>query len=83
MENTQNISGDTQTILDVRDELGAGGEPFDRIMETASAIKPGESFTLIAPFEPVPLYSVLEARGFSHVTEQEQPDKWVVYFTHR
>jgi uncharacterized protein (DUF2249 family) len=46
--------------LDVRPELEQGGEPFVRIMAAAAAIKSGETLVIIAPFEPAPLYAVLE-----------------------
>ncbi len=69
------------TVLDVRPELEQGGEPFVRIMEAASAIIPGGTLVIIAPFEPVPLYDVLGARGFSHETEKVAADEWMVQFT--
>ena len=72
-----------QTVLDVRPELEQGGEPFVRIMEAASSITPGETLVIIAPFEPVPLYGVLEARGFAHETERVAADEWVVCFKRR
>lgn len=69
------------TVLDVRPELEQGGEPFVGIMEAASAIKPGGTLVIIAPFEPVPLYDVLGARGFTHETEKVAADEWMVQFT--
>ena len=69
------------TILDVRPELESGGEPFVRIMEAASTIQPGGTLVIIAPFEPVPLYDVLGARGFSHETARVAGDEWVVRFS--
>ena len=69
------------TVLDVRPELEAGGEPFVRIMEAAAAIEPGASLVLVAPFEPVPLYGALGGRGFSHATQRVSADEWVVRFT--
>ncbi len=77
------VSWKTQanTVLDVRPELEQGGEPFVRIMEAASAIMPGGTLVIIAPFEPVPLYDVLGARGFSHETEKVAADEWMVQFT--
>ena len=68
------------TVLDVRADLEQGGEPFVRIMEAAEAIKPGGTLVIIAPFEPVPLYEVLGARGFVHETEKVAADEWVVRF---
>lgn len=69
------------TVLDVRPELEAGGEPFVRIMEAAAAIAPGASLVIIAPFEPAPLYGALGARGFAHATHRVAADEWVVRFT--
>ncbi len=69
------------TLLDVRPELEQGGEPFVRIMEAAEAVNPGGTLVIIAPFEPVPLYEVLGARGFVHETERVAADEWVVQFT--
>ncbi len=69
------------TVLDVRPELEAGGEPFVRIMEAAAQIAPGGSLVIVAPFEPVPLYGALGGRGFAHATQRVATDEWVVRFT--
>ena len=71
---------EAQTLLDVRPDLASGGEPFVRIMEAASTIQPGGILVIIAPFEPVPLYDVLAARGFTHATAMVAPGEWVVRF---
>ncbi len=76
-----NWKAHSQTVLDVRPELEQGEEPFVRIMEAASSITPGETLVIVAPFEPVPLYAVLEVRGFAHETEQVAANEWVVCFT--
>lgn len=55
--------------LDVRPILARGEEPFDTIMNTVATLEPGESLEIYAPFEPVPLFSVLGAQGFQHDTE--------------
>ena len=56
-------------LLDVRDLMASGEEPFAAIMAAVAALSPGESLELVAPLDPVPLYSVLEARGYRHLTE--------------
>lgn len=66
--------------LDVRDDIRAGREPFNRIVATVKALAPGEALVLRAPFEPVPLYAVLGARGLSHWTECLAADDWRVWF---
>jgi uncharacterized protein (DUF2249 family) len=68
------------TTLDVRPLLAAGEEPFAVIMETARRIPAGGVLELIAPFEPVPLYRVLTAEGFSHTTEILGDEAYVVRF---
>lgn len=50
--------------LDVRPLLAAGGEPFAVIMAAVDGLKAGEGMKLIAPFNPVPLYTVMERKGF-------------------
>ena len=70
-------------LFDVRPKLEQGGEPFVRIIAAAAAIKSGETLVIIAPFEPAPLYEVLEARAFAHAMENLADDEWVVQFTRR
>ncbi|MBV0892362.1 DUF2249 domain-containing protein [Paracoccus sp. Z118] len=67
--------------LDVRPLLAAGEQPFDRILETVSALPPGAALRLIAPFEPAPLYNVLARKGFDHRTSQRGDGDWEVLFT--
>ncbi len=71
-----------QTTLDVRPILARGDEPFVPIMEAAEQTPVGATLTIIAPFEPAPLYGVLGERGFSHQTTEVAPDEWIVHFTH-
>lgn len=67
--------------LDVRRDLAEGREPFTRIMEAVDALAPDEALELIAPFEPVPLYAVMEGRGFAHETTPLSGGSWRVVFT--
>lgn len=69
------------TVLDVRPVLEQGGEPFVQIMEAAERIPAGRALVLTAPFEPVPLYGALGARGFAHATQCLAAGEWVVRFT--
>lgn len=66
--------------LDVREDLRQGREPFSKIMETVAGLAEGEDLELIAPFEPVPLYRVLERRNFTHEAEQQPDGSWRVVF---
>lgn len=68
-------------ILDVRRDESRSDQRYIRVMATANEVKPGEHFILIAPSEPIPLYGVLSAHGFSHAAEHVGVDEWVVQFT--
>ncbi|WP_257300816.1 DUF2249 domain-containing protein [Haloarchaeobius sp. FL176] len=62
-------------VLDVRD---ADGKPFDHIDDALDALSASERLLLVNAFEPVPLYDVLERRGFEYETEQVAADEWHV-----
>lgn len=66
--------------LDVRPDLREGREPFARIMAAFASLPDGAVLHLRAPFEPAPLYAVMEKRGFVHHTRQDAPDDWSVWF---
>jgi uncharacterized protein (DUF2249 family) len=70
----------TQVLLDVREDLKNGREPFAKIMEAVASLGGGQALVLIAPFEPVPLYGVLEQQGFSHTTERTADGAWQITF---
>lgn len=66
--------------LDVRPILRSGGEPFGQIMETVAGLQPGEGLRLLATFKPVPLFSVLGKKGFSHEARELADGDWEVLF---
>ena len=70
----------SEVELDVRAELSSGGEPFSRIMAAVAALGSDEVLHLRAPFEPVPLFGVMEKRGFGHKVEKRADDDWSVWF---
>ena len=56
--------------VDVRADLRAGRQPCGRILAAVEQLQPGQCLRLLAPFEPVPLYSLLGARGLTHETRE-------------
>ncbi|HET7411162.1 MAG TPA: DUF2249 domain-containing protein [Pararhizobium sp.] len=66
--------------LDVRPTLRAGGEPFGEIMSAVSTLAPGKGLRLLATFKPVPLFSALGARGFTHEEKEIGGGDWEVLF---
>ena len=91
MDKEKVMQNSGELLLDVRPDLARGDEPFARIMEAAASVQEGQALVLIAmafigllvliaPFEPVPLYGVLAAQGFTHETRQVGAAEWVVRF---
>jgi uncharacterized protein (DUF2249 family)/TusA-related sulfurtransferase len=66
--------------LDVRPILRAGGEPFEAIMGAVSKLGPGQGLRLLATLQPVPLFSVLGAKGFDHEARELKGGDWEVIF---
>ncbi|MBZ0141138.1 MAG: DUF2249 domain-containing protein [Pseudorhodoplanes sp.] len=66
--------------LDVRPILRAGGEPFEKIMQTVSSLGPGKGLRLFATFEPTPLFHVLGSKGFTHEAKALAGGDWEVLF---
>ena len=67
--------------LDVRQEIRAGIEPFTKIMKTVGGLEPGQELRLLAPFKPLPLFSVLARKGFSHREQLIGDHEWEVIFS--
>lgn len=53
-------------ILDVRPTIEKGGEPFSEIMQSLEKVANENGLAIIVPFEPFPLYTVLEDRGWGY-----------------
>ncbi len=66
--------------LDVREILKAGGEPFSDIMRAVASLAPGQGLRLLAIFKPVPLFTVMAQRGFSHSEREIGGGDWEVIF---
>lgn len=57
--------------LDVRPIIDSGKDPFLEIMNAVKNLKDDEVLHLVNSFEPIPLYSVMQNKGFSHWTEKD------------
>jgi len=66
-------------VLDARE---IDGEPFGSIMDALDDLAADEQLLLVNSFEPVPLYSVIEQRGYTHETEQVDADEWHIVIEH-
>ncbi|MGH7714523.1 MAG: DUF2249 domain-containing protein [Vulcanimicrobiaceae bacterium] len=72
---------DDTMILDVRPLHERGEEPFTAIMDAVGRLGERQSLLLINSFEPVPLYAVMQRRGFTHRCAVEGPDEYHVIFS--
>ncbi|WML45054.1 DUF2249 domain-containing protein [Neobacillus sp. PS3-40] len=66
--------------LDVREDLKNKLEPFQKIMEAIKDLNADDTFILHAPFNPVPLFAVLKAKGFTHESEEIESKHWKITF---
>src|SRR5437762_11725533 len=67
--------------VDLRDDIRFESKPFSKIMRAASGLGPGERLLLLAPFEPAPLFAVLQKQGFGHSSRPLPSGDWEVLFT--
>ena len=66
--------------LDVRPILRNGGEPFPEIMKAVASLKSGQGLRLLATFKPVPLFSVMQKKGYAHCEKELGQGDWEVVF---
>jgi TusA-related sulfurtransferase len=71
---------DSIVHLDVRPILRAGGEPFEKIMETVAGLAPDQGLRLLATFKPAPLFHVLASQGFEHEDKALDDGEWEIVF---
>lgn len=68
-------------VIDVREDLRAGREPFPKIMQAADEVPVGGTLTLYATFKPTPLIAVLQSQGFTGETSHLANGDWQVVFS--
>lgn len=74
------IPAESRVELDVRKILKNGGEPFGEIMQAVARVPSNGALRLRATFKPVPLFGVMNVKGFDHWIEYGEGDDWVVWF---
>lgn len=73
----------TTILVDVREDIRRGREPFSKIMNAAAGLDENQKLLLLAPFEPVPLVSMLGKQGFQHTATKNQAGDWEVVFVRK
>ncbi|RLD86414.1 MAG: hypothetical protein DRJ07_00860 [Bacteroidetes bacterium] len=75
MDNMFDLENDKITVLDVREGLAKGIDPFGEIMTAIKDFSDGEVLKIINTFEPAPIINVLKQKGFvskvEHIAEKE------------
>ncbi len=66
--------------LDVRPLFAAGRPPLVPILNAVNRLLPGQSLRLIAPMQPVPLYQMLNERGFTPEPTERDDGSWEILF---
>lgn len=74
------MSSPSPLELDVRPLFAAGRPPLPAILNAVNRLKPGQSFRLIAPFQPAPLVDLLASRGFTAEPRERDDGAWEVLF---
>lgn len=70
----------TALRLDVRPFHERGEEPYHAIMSAVDSLAPGQEFLLVNSFEPIPLYRVMDKRGYAHQSSEIAADEWHILF---
>lgn len=68
-----------EVVLDVRPIIESGTDPFKSIMKTIKEMNADEMLHLINSFEPVPLYPVMQTKGYTYSSEK-RGDEWHIWF---
>ena len=71
---------DGETIVDVRDDLREGREPFADIMKALQEMPQTHALVLLATFRPEPLIALLGDQGFESEAEELPGGEWRVTF---
>ncbi len=75
INNMFDLQNDKITVLDVREGLANGIDPFGEIMAAVKNFTDNEVLKIINTFEPAPIINVLKQKGFiakvEHISEKE------------
>ncbi|WP_347160027.1 DUF2249 domain-containing protein [Pontibacter chitinilyticus] len=76
----QQLSPDKITTLDVRPQIASGQDPYRSIILAVNALTTGQALLLVNTFEPTPLLTILQKKGFSHFVEKLCSELVYTYF---
>lgn len=62
------------------DGRGQIGRVADEVIKASEKLKPGEGIHVIREFEPLPMYKLMEGRGFDKHVEKVSDEEYHIYF---
>jgi len=67
--------------LDVRPTIESGADPFKEIMQAIKELRDCETLEVINVFEPIPIMSILQEKGYKTWSESVSPNEYHTFFT--
>ena len=64
-----NLKATDTIVLDVRDTIAKGDDPFLQIMDAVNKLHPEQVLCIVNTFEPIPLIAIVRPKGFDYYTE--------------
>jgi hypothetical protein len=74
------VNGLQPLLLDIRPIFNRGASPCGYIDQAVASLQPRQDLILIAPFEPLPLFTKLTAQGFEHQSNAMPDGSWRIRF---
>jgi uncharacterized protein (DUF2249 family) len=74
------LTKDKVVDLDVRSIIASGSDPLNIILDKIKIIEPGHVLKIINSFEPTPLISMLNKKGFETYVDEITKDQIETYF---
>lgn len=75
-----NLSQENTIVLDVRETIAKGDDPFLQIMDAVNKLSPEQVLCIVNTFEPIPLIAIVRPKGFAYYTETLGPSLVKTYF---
>ncbi len=76
----RNLEKYPKEVLDVRQDLAEGKDPLKKIMAATQKLPAGHVLELINTFEPTPLITMLEKKGYESYVQKAGPDEIRTWF---
>lgn len=74
------IQKDNVLELDVRPILAGGRDPLKEILQHVGKLHEGQALKIINTFEPIPLYHLMDEKGFRYQTERASENVYITWF---